>query len=457
MDDNQDIVQDVVPAGRKSVRNIPLPENKKYYNAEMHRPQAPQVSDGMTPPPVSPTPPPPPAEEPSEKPSHHQQRPIHGGIVPPRRRHRRRGKWFFIGTGALLILLIGLGVLSFFDAAELTVNPRTETLSVNKTFTAIHNESGGGVPYQTIRVSGESGKAVPATGGEFVETKASGTITIYNSFSSESQRLIANTRFESKEGLIYRIKDAVTVPGQKISGGTTTPGSLEVTVYADEPGPEYNVSNTTFTIPGLEGDPRFTAFRAETNGAIVGGFSGTARQVDEEVLAQAREEIQEELKEQLVSEAEATTPNDFIFLSDAVTYTFEELPQTDSTDTTVKVNERLVLEGVIFNKRVLNDALLGVIFPDARGEASIVPLSSLQFTIPDEITEEFEFQISGEASIVWDIDVPELQQALAGTKRKNLTTTLSRFAAIERAEAILRPFWRRSFPAKADEITITIQ
>ena len=69
-----------------------------------------------------------------------------------------------------------------------------------------------------------------------IKTEASGKIVVYNNYSTAGQKLIKDTRFETPNGLIFRIKDAVTVPGKKTVGGETVPGSLEVTVYADKEG-----------------------------------------------------------------------------------------------------------------------------------------------------------------------------------------------------------------------------
>ena len=44
--------------------------------------------------------------------------------------------------------------------------------------------------------------------------KSSGKIIVYNNFSSEPQRLIIRTRFESPEGLVYRIPESIVVPGK---------------------------------------------------------------------------------------------------------------------------------------------------------------------------------------------------------------------------------------------------
>ena len=59
------------------------------------------------------------------------------------------------------------------------------------------------------------GEIVEATAEKEVSQKASGKIIIYNNYSTVSQRLINNTRFEANSGKIYRINSSIVVPGYK--------------------------------------------------------------------------------------------------------------------------------------------------------------------------------------------------------------------------------------------------
>jgi hypothetical protein len=68
--------------------------------------------------------------------------------------------------------------------------------------------------------------------------------------------------------------------------------------------------------------------------------------------------------------------------------------------------------------------------------------------------EEFEFTVSGNAHIVWTFDEDKLKEDLAGRAKAALTTVLSGYPSIDKAEATLRPFWKRSFPDKIGKIKI---
>lgn len=78
----------------------------------------------------------------------------------------------------------------------------------------------------------------PATGQNAnVNSKAQGTITIYNDYSAAPQELVATTRFVTPDGKIFRIVNTVTVPGATVAAnGTITPSSIDTPIIADQGG-----------------------------------------------------------------------------------------------------------------------------------------------------------------------------------------------------------------------------
>jgi len=54
---------------------------------------------------------------------------------------------------------------------------------------------------------------VQATAGAYTETKAQGTVTLYNAFSAQSWKLIAGTRLKNDSGLIYKMTSSVQHSG----------------------------------------------------------------------------------------------------------------------------------------------------------------------------------------------------------------------------------------------------
>jgi len=110
--------------------------------------------------------------------------------------------------------------------------------------------------------------------------KASGTIIVFNEYSSDSQLLIASTRFLSSNGKIFRTTKNIYVPGTKTENDEIIPGSIDVEVLADYWGDEYNIGSSDFTISGFKGTAKYTDFYGKSNTAMSGGSSETKEDVE---------------------------------------------------------------------------------------------------------------------------------------------------------------------------------
>jgi len=90
-------------------------------------------------------------------------------------------------------------------------------------------------------------------GEKFEGKNATGTIKITNT-SNRNWDLIEQTRFQTNEGLVFRIQQSITVPASTLAG----PGTIEAFVVADELdangqiiGARGNVGPSKFFLPGL--------------------------------------------------------------------------------------------------------------------------------------------------------------------------------------------------------------
>ena len=162
----------------------------------------------------------------------------------------------------------GYVALSRISTAAVNISPYKETLAVDSRLRAYTNTVATGLSFEVMQLSAEESGLVTATGISSGGQKASGKITVYNNYGSAFQRLIANTRFQTSDGKVYRIKGAISVPGM---------GMTEATVYADQAGEEYNIGPADFTLPGLKGGARFEKVFAKSKTTMAGGSGGNAR------------------------------------------------------------------------------------------------------------------------------------------------------------------------------------
>ncbi len=390
---------------------------------------------------------------------------------PPRpRTGRRGGKFFGFVIVIILLAVLAIGASAFLNQATVKLSPKETNVSLNEetTITAIKKpENDTDLTFAIMTLEMSEGRLLPAKGKEQVSQKASGTITIYNDYSTKSQSLVKDTRFEAKNGKIYRISQAVTVPGQKKQGAETVPGSVEATIQADEPGADYNSDLTEFTIPGFRGDPRYTKFSAKSKTTLSGGLVGEVSLVEPADKARVKAELEDLLTKRLLEEAKTKVPADFIFYNESPIITFTEInPQPGSVSAAgeVEFKEGGKLTVPIFHRQKLSQHVAKSKLGESVGEEKVIinNLEQLTFKVKGqtpttwEQVEELEFTLNGEAKISWLIDQEELKNSLTGLSKDGYQSVFSQYPAIKRAEVIFRPPWIREFPTTVDKIKIEI-
>jgi len=364
-----------------------------------------------------------------------------------------------IAAGVTIFFLFVL--LSFFSGTVVEVSPLQKIVTIDENFTANKKSEENILSFKLVVLENSFSKEIPATIEKELNRKASGNIMIYNAYSSKSQKLVKRTRFETPDGKIYRIDKPVVVPGTTVQEGKIIPGSVEVVVYADIPGEEYNIELTDFTIPGFKGDPRFEKFYARSKTSMIGGFSGIVKTASADDIKKVREDLQNSLKETLLSQAQI--PGDFILYDDAVFFTFDVSDtQTETTKNSTEITEVGKLYGVIFNKDELSKHIAQNTIASYRGSDVIVQkLEDLEFSFLDKNdfnpteSETIDFNLSGSTSVIWKIDEIKLAADLAGRDKQDFLSIIEQYPNIQTFKATIRPFWKKTFPENSEDITIS--
>jgi hypothetical protein len=367
------------------------------------------------------------------------------------------GKKYAFVTGAVLVLVGGIfAVSSLFHGATVTVTPRTFAADIKNDLTANKSSAAAGLSFQPKIIKQVGSVQLKATGEKQVKTQASGTIVIYNNYGTAPQRLVKNTRFETPEGLIYRINDSVTVPGKKGS----VPGSVEATIVADEAGDTYNVGLKDFTIPGFKGDPRYSAFYAKSkpSSPLAGGFAGTVKIVAEADMVKAQADIKTKATVELLKQADSQVPEGSLFFSGAQKITCAPQPQENVSATEVLVKMECTLLAAYFDKASLSSQLARLKVSGYQNEpVTVKDLPSLTL-MPrdgfDPMAETITFTLQGKADFEWVYDENTLKQKLSSSDSSQVASIVKEFPTIEKVQVSIRPFWRKSFPSTPADITI---
>ena len=208
-------------------------------------------------------------------------------------------------------------VLNRISTVAINISPHKETLAIDSRLRAYTNPITTGLSFEIMRLSAEESGLVTATGISSSGQKAGGKITVYNNYSNAPQKLIINTRFQTSDGKIYRIREPIVIPGM---------GVKEATVYADQAGEEYNIGPADFTLPGLKGGARFEKVFAKSKSAMSGGSSGNARVVKKEDIDSVKASINDKIKNRLAEMFSTQKPESYLLFADAVKIEYLENP-----------------------------------------------------------------------------------------------------------------------------------
>ncbi|OGD68342.1 hypothetical protein A2996_00295 [Candidatus Campbellbacteria bacterium RIFCSPLOWO2_01_FULL_34_15] len=374
-----------------------------------------------------------------------------------------KAKWWLIVLAFVAILAFLFSAI--FSGAEVVIYPKQEKVNFQLDLTAIKEGVQTEIPgvlFKTVTITSEGSKTTKNFTEKEVAKKASGEIVIFNEYDSAPQRLVINTRFESSDGLIYRIPKSITVPGKKIgSDGKVTPGSIQVTVYADAVGEEYNIGLSDFTVPGFKGTDRFSKFYARSKTSMSGGFSGMMKVVADTELEGMTTEIKTNLEKDLKTQIYSQIPEGFVLYDEGIFFDFEPQNNVDEGDS-VKVVQKGTLTAIIFDKNILSNFVAKNVIDDlGDGVVEIVNIEDLKFTLSEKDYinisggDTFEFSLEGDAQFAWVFDENKLKTDLAGKSKKDIDSILSQYSGVDNMEVILKPFWKRSFPSSLEKIKIT--
>ncbi len=369
---------------------------------------------------------------------------------------------------AFLIFFMIVGgsfVISYFmSGADLTVKPRHREPNVNATVVAYKTPKAGELVYEIMSLDATGERQVSATGEETVVEQAKGTVLVYNKHSTEPLRLITNTRFQTADGLVFRLKESIIVPGYtRGENSEIAPGVITAEVFADQPGDQYNVGPSKFTIPGFEGSPEFENVYGESIESMSGGFNGARFIIDEGELQTTQQALRMELRNSLLERVETEKPAGFVVFPGAMTFTYETLPAVEYGENLATIKEKAILRIPIFAEESFATYVAAATVPGYENvPVRIADTTTLTFAYTSATTstsnitavDSVEFTLAGRPQIIWKYDAEALKADLAGKSKTAVPAVLGGYPAIESSSAVTRPFWKTSFPDDVKDITI---
>ncbi|MBI2591539.1 MAG: hypothetical protein HYW34_02590 [Candidatus Brennerbacteria bacterium] len=372
---------------------------------------------------------------------------------------KKLGRFLF---ASFLAVLAGVGVyvaVAVLPKVDIKISLQKKSFDFNESVNASLKSSD--LPIELFTQKGNLQFLFPASNKKKVEIKAKGEIIIYNAYSSQPQSLVATTRFLTPDNKIFRLDQAITVPGAKVVNGKITPSSIAAAVTADKPGEEYNVGPIArLSIPGFKNSPKYENFYGEIKESVGGGFIGEAAVPTAEELKTAKTQMSESLKETLRQRVLNGLPSDFKaleggqdfkILKEEINYKvpepgrfgifldsqFQLLAFKESDIKTFFVNKALgQLDG---NYDVLSS---GFEYGAARSDFAKGILS---------------FPVKAKISLRRAFDIENFRTQAAGKKETELKTLIFSLPGLENGKISFWPFWVSRAPRDLNRIAIDVE
>ncbi|MCD6086251.1 hypothetical protein J7J37_01700 [bacterium] len=385
---------------------------------------------------------------------------------------------FFLSVPAFFILFYFF--LFILPKAEITLNSQQDKKEINVSATIdleakrvdLENNL---LPGKLLVFQREVDKKFPASGSKQIEERAHGIIRIFNAYSSSPQVLIGHptdkkyqTRFLSSDGKIFRLHKRIVIPGAKIVGGKIVPSHIDVEVFADEPGEEYNIGPSKFVIAAWceKNSPKCKGFYAQSFQPMKGGAKKEVKVVSQKDIDKAKDLVRKNIEFILEREFKEKIPEDYFSLENG--WQIEE----EFLDSEVKAGEiknefnlkgKFVLKGIIIPKDEFLNFAKGIFSQKEGSEKWRVVevegrVNNLSFEKEKEGEEEtVKADLTIEISLKRKIDENEIKKEILGKSVAEAREILSKKEGINSAEISLRPFWLRKIPKKREKVEIIIR
>ncbi|MBZ9571835.1 hypothetical protein KJA15_00650 [Patescibacteria group bacterium] len=360
-----------------------------------------------------------------------------------------------------LATLISIGFFCFLtlSKAEIEIWLETEVLNFKEKITIDSrvNQSDFGakvISGEIFELEKSFSQEFPSSSKILKEEKAKGQIRVFNNYHL-AQTLVVNTRFQPplEKVLYFRSKKTIFLPAK---------GHIDIEVIADQPGEEYNIEPSTFSIPGLFGLPQYYSVYGKSSSPMTGGFKGETFKVTEEDLERAKNTLVEKLFTETKESLKNKIGGDFILLDETLK---EKIVDTSSSveagaeAQSFNFQVRIKSKALVFKKPDLGyfaeQFILSRLPQDKKFQEDSLKIDYSLESIDWE-SEKISLNLEFSAKIYSDIDVISLKRALRGKLLAETQVHLEDQPKITRVRLKFWPFWVKTTPEDIEKIEIKL-
>ena len=369
-----------------------------------------------------------------------------------------------LATGIALLIAVVISYFTIPHKAKIELWPEKKNLEETVAVAISANRAGANFMKGKIL---ESEKVVSqdftAQGKRLSAAKAQGIIRIYNNYSASSQALVATTRFLSDDGKLFRIVEKVTVPGGHYEGGKLVAGFIDVKAVADQPGEEYNIDESTFSIPGFAGTPKYTSFYGKSFSPMAGGAKKEVSYATQQDLDKAKEVLtRTALAENDDAFRDAVSTGKYTLVDEAISASvsdFEASVEAGQEADSFSAQIKATAKAVVFQEQDLADFSKNYVGGKlAEGERLIESSLKTEYSLEkvDFGKNELYLKVSIFAQ---SHSVPEdikLKEIVSKKNIEEIKAIFQKFPQIIKAKVEFWPFWVNLAPDNLKRIDIIL-
>ena len=371
-----------------------------------------------------------------------------------------------IALSVASIILLGTIIYMSTGSAKIDIMPKKQPLDLQLKVSASDKfsyvDAGlSKIPGQMFNIEKTASQVFQTTGEKDVAQKARGKITVYNEYGTTPQVLVATTRFQSSEGLIFRTLKSITVPGTKVENGKIIAGSTVVEVVADKPGQSYNIPAGKFTIPAFNerGDAgRYEKIYGKSDEAMKGGAIGKAKVVTESDYNTARQTLSDQVTKAVEDSLKTQISGLKVINASAI-----QLKAPKSTAQIDEAADSFTMEigGSIKTIGFKEDDLKGLIklYVDKAKNLTAIP-EKLTITYEgisfDDTNNTLTFTVNIKGNGYAKIDTDRIKADLLDRSEIQIKDYFRGSPAVESVKVLLSPFWVKRIPQDKEKTNIQL-
>ena len=373
--------------------------------------------------------------------------------------------WVLVG-GVGVLALIGFAVwaLITMPRGEVVIATDSSAIVSSREITLVTDEDAeldaeeGILPAQIEEITRTQRAEVDATGEENHGDHATGQVDMEaGPCSPTAPAGVPEGTGITANGMMFITQETAEF-GTEVSGGQCHWVSEDIEVRAQNPGSEYNIDSTTFSVAGR------SDVSAESSEDMSGGTDDIVTIVTQADIDRAQEQIAEREADEVEQELQDAVSGTGLF---ALPATFDVT--TDDTETSADPGDEAdsvtVTEDVVYTMAgVEQDDLEAIIAADVADDIDterqiILDYGLAEATFNMQNQQDDRITVGMRTVVVAgpDLDTDTIKEDVAGKKASEARSLIGVNPGVVNVDVTYGPFWVRSMPSNTDKITVTIE